>query len=579
MAQIIDDGGKLHSKVREARDLMRHGRMSRREFVRVAALLGVSAGAAYAMAGLPEPAMAAASDTMPFPPDDPNAKAGGVLRVAMQVQKMEDPATYSWVEMSNQTRHFLEHLTMTGPDNVTRPMLAENWEASEDLKTWTFFLRKGVKWHNGDEFNADDVIFNITRWLDPALGSSNVGLSSFSAMVDEVETGEKDDKGNPVKVKKIRDGALEKVDSHTVRLNLSRPALSLPEDCYNYPTAIVHRDFKPPLSDNANGTGAYRLVENIVGERCILKRVTETDDGQPFEYWGGKVYLDEIHYYNFDEDNQLTTFASGEVDAIYEFGIEQLELAKALEGQGNIITAKTSQTLCCRFQVTQKPFDDIRVRRAFLLAVDTKPFNNLVFQGLAQEAEHHHVAPIHPEYFALPKLKRDVDAAKKLLAEAGYADGLEVTIDVGNTDGPWHQTVAEVMRDQVAQAGIKLKINVIPPSKYWEIWTKTPFGATAWTHRPLGTMVLSLGYRSNVPWNETRFASAEFDAALDDAEATLDTEERRAKMEKVEKILQDAAVMVQPLWRPVFTIAAAKVKGYPPHPTQYHQYNKVWIDA
>src|SRR5690606_23003905 len=115
------------------------------------------------------------------------------------------------------------------------------------------------------------------------------------------------------------------------------------------------------------------------------------------------------------------------------------------------------------------------------------------------------------------------------LAEAGYADGVELTIDCGNTDGPWHQTVCEIMRDQMKDAGIKLNINVMPASKYWEIWDKTPFGITAWTHRPLGTMVLSLGYRTGVPWNESAFASPEFDAALDDAEATLDTEARRQK--------------------------------------------------
>ena len=119
---------KIHPKVGEARDLVDAGRMSRREFVRIAALLGVSAGAAYAMAGLPEPAHAAEMN-MPFPPDDANAKAGGILRVGMQVQKMEDPATFSWTEMSNQARHSLEYLAMTGPDNVTRPMLAEKWEA------------------------------------------------------------------------------------------------------------------------------------------------------------------------------------------------------------------------------------------------------------------------------------------------------------------------------------------------------------------------------------------------------------------------------------------------------------------
>lgn len=536
--------------------------MSRREFVRIAALLGVTASAAYGMAGLPIPALADDANNLPFPPDDPEAKTGGILKVAMQVQKIDDPATFSWTQASNQTRHMVEYLAMTGPDNVTRPMLAERWEASDDLKTWTFYLRKGVKWHNGDDFTSEDVKFNFERWTNPDLGSSNIGLSSVSAMVED-----KDGK------KSLIPGAIEIIDDHTIRFNLTKPVLSFPEDLYNYPTAILHRDFKPPLDNAINGTGAYTIVENVVGDKSILKRVTEVG-GQPFEYWGGKVYLDEIHYYHFDADNQLTAFAGGDVDAIYDFGVEQMELAKAIDG--NIISARTAQTLCCRMRVDAKPFDDERVRKAVTMAVDNEAIKPLVYPEGGDVGQNFHVAPVHPDYEALPPLKRDVEGAKKLLAEAGYPDGIEVTIDVGNTDGPWHQTVAEAMRDQLQEAGIRLNVNVIPASKYWEIWTQTPFGATAWTHRPLGTMVMSLGYRTGVPWNESGFASAEFDAALDEAEATLDAEERKGKLVKASKILQDASIMVLPLWRPVYCMASKAVHGYPAHPTQYHQFNKVW---
>ena len=548
--------GKHHPKVDEAFNLMEKGRMSRREFVRIAALLGVSAGTAYAVAGIPIPSIAQTADNLPFPADDPNAKSGGILKCAMQVQKMEDPATYSWVEMSNQTRHLLEHLTLTSPDNVTRPMLAERWEASDDLKTWTFYIRKGVKWSNGDDFTAHDVAFNVTRWCDPDLASSNTGLSSISGLLEE--SGDK---------KVLRDGAIEVVDDYTFRFHLSKPVLSVAEDLYNYPTALLHPSFKAPFSDNPIGTGPFELAELVVGEKCILKR----RDG---DYWGGTVYLDEIHYYNFDEENQLTIFSSGEVDAIYEFEVEQIELAKALDG--NIVAAQTAQTLCCRFQTSRPPFDDIRVRQAIVKGVDNAAIKALVYPDGGNTAWNTHVSPIHPEYFALPDLKRDVEGAKALLAEAGYGDGLELTIDVGNTEGTHQQTICEAMRDQLKDIGVTLNINVLPSSKYWEIWDTTLFGATAWTHRPLGTMVLSLGYRSGVPWNETHYNNPEFDAALDNAESILDVEERRKAMEKVQKIIQDDAVMVQPLFRPVFTMVGKSVQNYPPHPTQYHQFNKVW---
>ncbi len=563
---------RLHPKVAEARDLMDRGRMSRRAFVRAAALLGVSAGAAYTMAGLPSPAWAQAM--LPFPEDDPNAKEGGIFKIAMQVQKVDDPANFSWTQMSNVARHILEYLAMTGPDNVTRPMLAESWDVSDDLKVWTFHIRRGVMWHNGDELVAEHIKFNIDRWTDPALGSSNIGLSSISGLVEEIDTGEKNDDGTPKMVKRQIAGAVEVVDSHTIRFNLTKPVLSFPEDMYNYPTAIVHPSFQSPLSDNPVGTGPFTLAEHAVGDRAILKRVTKTADGKDFNYWGGTVYLDEIHYYHFESDNQLTAFAGGDVNSVYDFGIEQFEFAQALDGE--VIAARTAQNLCCRMRVVDEPFTDKRIRQAVVKSVDNTVIKNLIYPEGGDIGENHHVAPVHPDYMALPALERDVDGAKALLAEAGM-EGLELTIDVGNTDGPWHQTAVEAMRDQLKDAGITLKINVMPASKYWEIWDKTPFGATAWTHRPLGTMAMSLGYRSGVPWNESAYANPAFDAALDEAESLFDVEARKVALGKAAKIMQDDAIMIMPIWRPVFTIVTNDVHGYPPHPTQYHQFNKVWV--
>ena len=553
---------RQHPLVADLRGQLTSGRCGRRDFLRGVTLLGVAAPAAYTIAGqilgegvVPE---ARAQGTAP--------QKGGILKVAMQVQKMDDPATYSWGEMANQTRHTAEYLTITDSNNITHPMLAESWEPNDDLTEWTFKIRKGVTWHNGEELTAEHVKWNVDRWLDPALGSSNRSLSTFAAMVE--------DDGD---AKAVREGAVEVTDSHTIVFRLSKPVLSVPEDLYEYPTAIVHPSFKAPFSDNPIGTGPYTLAELQVGQRCILKRITETTDGQPFTYWGDAPYLDEIHYYDFATDNQLTAFATGDVDTIYEFGLEQIALAEALPGR--VIETRTAQTLCFRMQVDQAPFDDIKVRQAIVKASDNDVFPTLVYQGKGEVGENYHVAPIHPEYFRLPKQERDVEGAKALLEEAGYGDGLELTIDVGNTNGTWQQAACELLRDQLGEAGIRLNINVMPPSKYWEIWTQTPFGATAWAHRPLGTQALSLAYRTGVPWNDSHFADAAFDRALDEAEALLDVEERRRAMEPVEKLLQDAAVMVQPLWRPLFTIVNERVQDLQGHPTQYHQFNKVWLSG
>lgn len=562
-----------HPKVAEALELLRQGRMDRRDFIRIVTWLGVGAASAYALAGLPQPARAQAA--LPFPADDPSAKRNGTVRIAMQVQPLEDPATYAWVQMSNQTRHIVEYLTFTDPDNITKPMLAESWTASDDLKTWTFNLRKGVLWHTGEELISQHVRWNIERWLDPVLGSPNLGLSTFTAMIEEVDTGTKNDKGLPKLEKRAIPGAVSNPDRYTIVFKLAKPVLSVPQDLYNYPCAILHPSFKPPFSDNPIGTGPFRLTELVPAERCILGRVTTTTEGKPFTYWGGDVYLDEIRYIHFDSENQLTAIAAGSTDACWEFGIDQMEYAKSLDGV--IVAARTAQTNVVRMQVDQKPFDDIRVRKALAKSIDNAAIKAAVFPEGGDVAYNFHVAPIHPEFFELPPLQRDVEGAKALLKEAGY-ETLELSVDCGNTEGPWQQVMLEVMREQMREVGIRLTVNVMPAAKYWEIWNQTPFGATSWTHRPLGTMVLSLAYRTGVPWNETHYSNPAFDKALDDAEATLDTEARKAKMELIEKTLQDDAVMLQALWRPVYAMVSKRIRGLGAHPTGYHQLNKVWVD-
>ena len=554
----------IHPAIDELKDDLAKGKITRREFLRTTTLLGLSVTAAYGLAS-----KILGKDVLPDFVSSAMAaeqKKGGVLMFGMQVQEMADPATYSWTQKSIVARHIVEYLVETGPDNITRPNLATSWEASDDLKTWTFHLRKGVKWSNGDDFNADDVVFNFTRWLDPKTGSSNLGL--FDAMLEE--TGEKDKKGKPTK--RMIKGAVEKVDAHTVRLNLKSPVLSITENLYNYPTAIVNRNFEKEggnLSKNPVGTGPYTLAKFRVGELAVLKKRKEP-------YWGGEVLLDEIRFIDLGEDAgaYLAAIASKQVDGIYNLDLTTLEAAKNIPGI-EVVSIPSTQTGVIRMKVTEKPFTDIRIRKAVQKTCDAQRQLDIAHRGLGIVAEHHHVATIHPEYFALPPFKRDIEGAKKLLAEAGYPNGIELTCNVGNAEGVWEQDSVAVMKEDAAKAGINIKMNVMPQAQYWDVWTKAPLSLTSWTHRPLAVMVLGLAYRTGVPWNESSYANPEFDAALNEAESTLNVEERRVKMEKVEKILQEDAVMVQPFFRAVFTAIRENVIGFEMHPTRYYRFHKV----
>ena len=551
-------GADTHSYLPELCDQFKTGKISRRDFLRQATLLGMAAGTAYAMAGTPGGGVIGSAMAEETP------KFGGTLRVSQRVQEMTDPATFDWVEKSNVARFITEHLTRTKSDNVTVPYLCKSWEASDDLTTWVFHLNEGITWSNGDAFTSADVAHTVNRWLDPATGSSNLGL--FGAMVEQGEDGQ------PRGIA----GAVEVIDDHTIQFNLKQPALAMPENFYNYPTAIVHRgfgvDYEANLSANPIGTGPFELADYAVGERAILRRARD--------WWAGPFYLDEIHYFDHGEDTNawIAALASQQVDAVFRLPNNLIETAQALPDV-DIHEATTAQTAVMRFRLIHEPFGDIRVRQAVAACMDHQEILDKAFKGYGQIAENHHVCPVHPEYATLPPLKRDIEKAKALLAEAGYADGLTLEIVNGDTEGPWMTDACAIFKNQAAPAGITININKMPASQYWEVWDKAPWGYTGWTHRPLGTMVLGLAYRAGVPWNECAYNNPAFDAALDDAEGTLDVGERMKKMEVCQKILQDDAIIPQPFWRSVFKASSKRVKGFKTHPTLYHQFHEVWLDG
>ncbi len=538
------------SEVRENRHIPKlqeqfaEGKINRREFLRYSTLLGMSATAAYAFVGK------VTGQNFAAPARAEEIPKGGTLRISMRVLEVTTPHTFSWVQDSNVGRQVVEYLTKTGQDNITRPYLAESWAASDDLRTWTLQMRN-IKWHNGRDFTAEDAAWNLRHALDEATGSSMIGLMK-GYMLNETADG---------KTELWDANALEKVDDHTIRLNLKRPQVAVPEHLFHYPMEILDPEEGGSFGVGSNGTGPFDLVEHAVGEKSVLRARSD--------YWGDGPYVDELQFIDLGDDPSaaIGAVASQQVHGIYEGDVSQLDVFKALP-HVTIYEALTAQTGVARVQVDREEFSDPRLRKAMRLAVDTPRILELAHRGLGAPGEHHHVGPVHPDYQKLPFMERDVEAAKALLAEAGHPNGVSMEI-AAKKDPAWEIQAVQAMVEQWKDAGINVNINLLPSAQFWDVWDKVPFGFTSWTHRPLGFMVLGLAYRSGVPWNESHYSNPEFDALLTKAEGTLDLEERREILGQIETIMQEDGPIVQPLWRSLFVVYDKRVKGFKLHPTSY----------
>lgn len=553
----------MHPYIPELKEKYRKGKVTRREFLRMASLLGLSMGAMTTFlascsteepTATPKPTEKPAetvAEATPVPPEPtavPGPKRGGVIRLTHNLQRMDDIATVQWAQY-NVYRNVAEFLSVTNQDNITVPWLAERWEPSEDLKTWDFYLNKGIKFNHGKDFTADDVVFTFTRLLDPDTGSSTAQQMSYLQATN-----------------------IEKVDDHHVRFHLDTPQVAVPEHLYAYNNAIMPTDLELPWSDNPVGTGMYTLEEFYPEERAVLKAREgywrNGADGKPLPY------MDQIEYiYLADTAASIAALTSGEVDLI-SLTAASLDAVEGMEGI--VITSQVSSyTPVIRMNLEKPPFDDKRVRNAIKACQDRPRFLEATYRGYGALGEDHHVAPIHPEYCPMDPPPQDYEKAKALLAEAGYEDGIDLTMSAINTDP--YITMAQLLQAQCVPAGINIDLDMMPSSLYWEQWDQVDFGVTDWMHRPLAIQVLDLAYRSGVPWNETHFANEEFDELLTEAQGTYDVEARREIMCRLQTILQEEGGVAIPIWGAVLNARRERVKDFRSGPAML-LLDEVWLD-
>ncbi len=564
---------KIHPLIPEAQEMLRKNQITRGEFLRLSTLLGLSVASAKFLAACaqPTPTEVAAPTAVPptamtateAPAVSPTAASqivrGGTIRAATRVERVDHPARFSLVSQSHPWRHVFDYLTYTDPKGVTSPYLLDKWEVSDDLMTWTLDLKQGIKFNNGKELTADDVVFNFNQWLDKDVGSSIMGSMSY---LDKT--------------------GVEKKDNYTVILHLKEPSIFVPEHLFHYAACILPKEFGGDITREPIGTGAFTMEEYVPGERCRLKRREDYwrmgEDGKPLPY------LDEIIMVQLGEDRtpDIAALQSGQVDAIIEPTVAIWEGVKD-DTRYEVLSTPTAATRLLRVRVDQEPWTKNEVRLALKHCHNREKILALALQGQGTIGNDSHVAQAQPEYVDIPPYPFDPAKSKEYLAQAGYPNGLDVELVVVS-DWPESMAYAQALKEDAAAGGFNITLKTMPASQFWDGWTEWNMAISWWAHRALAPMVLPLAYTADdtgkpVTWNESRWVDEEFSTLLKEAMKTLDLPKRREIIGKCEQIQKERGSICTPFFVNVWKIYDKKFHGIVPSPEEFAIFHEAWKEA
>jgi peptide/nickel transport system substrate-binding protein len=423
---------------------------------------------------------------------------GGTFRIALGASlRTLDPAKTTIGEEYIYCNLVFNGLTRMREDLVVEPELAEAWTFSEDLKTWTFTLRRGVKFHNGREMTAQDVIATYTRILDPATAAAP---RTNYTMIE----------------------AMEAPDPYTVVFRLAYAYGGFADILSDRQVKIVPHDMVDQLATAPIGTGPFTMRSYTPGDRMILARF-----GDYFE--AGQPRFDTVELRIVPEMSvRIAALQAGDMEVVWDIPPEQV---KPLGGNSalRVESVPTGSWDAAIMNNAIAPFNDIRVRRAFHMAVDKRDVVELVLFGEGAPT-HSPIPPNHP-FFAsdIPVNRADPAGARRLLAEAGHRNGVKVplVIPVGR---PVRERLGVTLQQLARPGGFDIEIQRVPFARYnAEVSGKAPFYIDGYFARPTLDTGTHPFLHSEGSWNQRLwlYKNAEVDRALAAARLTGDAAKQK----------------------------------------------------
>jgi peptide/nickel transport system substrate-binding protein len=567
-------------RVRDAYNQMLQNKISRREFLRYASVMGASL-AALGMGACATPTTQAVQPTAqvveqtvvvekevqvtqvveklitatPEPTVPGGVKRGGNLNSNFfySTERFNDPAIISNYFVSNTLRQVAEYMVYVDQNMVVQPALATEWTPSADGKVWDITLRQGVKFNHGKDFNADDVVFTFERLVDPATGSGFTGIANY-----------------------LKPGSIEKVDDYHVKFHCDRAVGDFPYHLYAYMAAVLPTDWGGDFYKEPWGTGPFTIKEFLPDERITFQARTDYwdmgVDGKPLPY------IDTLEIRNYPDDaSYLDALSKGE---IHLTGISMATLPQVM-GMENIKPTyyQSGGFFNAVIHVNEKPFDDVKVRQALKIAVDRAKWCQAVYFGYAIPGNDTPLAPIYADGPDIPPTAQDIEKAKALLAEAGYPNGLDITAKFINDD--LSTQTATWLAASAKDAGFNIKLE--PNPEYWQTWLddwgEGIIGVSNWGMRSTPSEYFNIAYQSTAVWNETHWKNPTFDEKLASYDASTDAAERKTLLADLCNLIKEDGGLLTAGHYKVLYAQSDFLKGVEINPVGFTYYARSWLNT